>query len=146
MPVDIQFKLEDFQSTNALVASSPSANYNTFTAFGPTYNINASNITLTNLTGGVQTGTITQLQTAVVLFGFQVTSSAAVTISTLNINSNGTPGSYFGGTARLVSNTTNTYATGVKTTAGTVVFSGNYATVSLTAGNTVTAGAASIIF
>lgn len=140
LPVTPQFRFSSGQSNTAFTSASPAGTFNTGTAFGPTYNMNASNITVANLTGGVQSGTITAQQSAVVLFGFSVTSSAAVTISSMNINSTGTPGSYFGGAAILVANTTNTYATGTKTTAGTVVFSGNYATVNLTTANTITAG------
>jgi len=136
LPVSPQFS---FQSGITSLSSS-TTNYNTITAFGPTYNYAAANVTVTNLTGGVQTGSISVQQSGVVLFGFQVTSSAAVTLSTININSTSTPGLYFGGTAKLVSNTTNSYSSGTKTTAGTVVFNGTYATITLTAENTITAG------
>jgi hypothetical protein len=140
LPVSPQFRFSSGQSNTAFTSASPAGTFNTPTAFGPTYIMNASNITVANLTGGVQSGAITVQQSAVVLFGFSVTSSAAVTISSMNINSTSTPGNYFGGTAILVANTTNTYATGTKTTAGTVVFSGNYATVNLTTANSITAG------
>jgi hypothetical protein len=139
LPVSPQFRFSSGQSNTAFTSVTPAGTFNTPTAFGPTYSMNASTLVVTNLTGGVQSGTITAQQSAVVLFGFSVNSTAAITISNININSNGTPGNYFGGTAILVSNTTNTYATGTKTTAGTVVFSGNYATVSLTTANTIAA-------
>ncbi|TSD67862.1 hypothetical protein FFF34_010875 [Inquilinus sp. KBS0705] len=139
LPQDLQLSFQDAQSS-AAITTSTSATYNTFTAQGNTYNLNTSNVTISNLTGGISSGTVTLAQTDIVMFGFSVNSSAAITVSQFNINSTNTNVSTYFGNAKLYYNTTNTYATGTKTLAGTVSFSGGYANVTLTAQNTFTSG------
>lgn len=128
LPLNPQFYFLDGQSNPALKTSGGTT-YNDFTAQGPTYNLNSASLTVTNLTGGTTSGTLTAAQTGVVLFGFNVaTSSGTVTVSGFNINSTNSASTFFGN-GKLYRSTTNNYSTGTLTQVGTVTFSGNYAVV-----------------
>ncbi|MBE9664167.1 T9SS type A sorting domain-containing protein [Mucilaginibacter myungsuensis] len=139
---DVQFNFQSGQSTSSIITSGPT-NFNTATIFGSIYNINYSNITIvptTGLTGLKANGsTLTAKEADVVAFGFRMTSTTAITVSQFNINSNNNSiGTYFGN-GRVYYINSATYTTGTRGTAvGTVAFSGNYATVTMTAQNTFT--------
>ncbi len=136
---DIQFNFTDSQSTPALQQTSPNNNYNDFNVLGNTYNFNSSRLTVTSQQTGVSGSTITANQTGVALFGFGIQSTNAITISKININSNNANAEEYFGNGKLYYSTNNSYTAGAETLAGTVVFNGSYANVTLTAQNTFTA-------
>ncbi len=136
---DIQFNFTDGQSTPALQRTSPNRDYNDFTVLGNTYKFNASRLTVTSQQTGVSGSTITPNQTDVALFGFGIQSTNAITISQININSNNANADQYFGNGKLYYSTNNSYTAGAETLAGTVVFNGSYANVTLTAQNTFTA-------
>jgi len=128
LPVNVQFSFVDGQSSAALTRATPSvASYNDFTAYGNTYNINSTTLTVTLLTGGTTSGTLTANQTGVVCFGFSLASSSNITVSGFNINSTNTAATYFGN-GKLYRNATTTYPSS-PVQIGTVTFSGNFAVV-----------------
>jgi hypothetical protein len=135
----IQFNFTDGQSTPALQQTTPNIDYNDFNVLGNTYNFNSSRLTVTSQQTGVSTTTITANQTDVALFGFGIQSTNAITISEININSNNVNADEYFGNGKLYYSVDNSYTAGAETLAGTVVFNGSYANVTLTAQNTFTA-------
>jgi len=127
VPETIQFNFTSGQSSPALTQSGGTT-FNTINVLGDTYNVNSSVVTVTALTSGLSSGTITAGQTGVVLFGFSVASSKNITISGFNINSTYAADTYFGN-AKLYRASTNNYTTATKTLIGTVTLNGNYAQV-----------------
>jgi hypothetical protein len=123
LPVFPQFSFAYGQSQNAFSVSSN--NYNNFTVNGPTYNINYAGVTVTKLTGGLTSGTITAAQTDIAAFGFDVTANGSVSISEVNINSNGA-GTYFNNPQLYWTNST-TYSAATRHLVATGTFVGNYA-------------------
>lgn len=136
---DLQFNFTDGQSTPALQQTTPNRDYNDFNVIGNTYSLNSSRLTVTSQQTGVSAATITANQTDVVLFGFGIQSTNAITISEININSNNANADDYFGNGKLYYSTNNSYTAGAETLAGTVVFNGSYANVTLTAQNTFTA-------
>ncbi|MEO8949955.1 MAG: hypothetical protein ABI308_16190, partial [Mucilaginibacter sp.] len=127
VPATLQFNFTSGQSSPA-VTQSGGTTYNAINVLGDTYNLNSSNLTVTALTGGLSSGTLTAGQTGVVLFGFSIASSKNTTISGFNINSTNAADTYFGN-AKLYRSTKNSYTTGKLTLIGTVTLNGNYAQV-----------------
>lgn len=149
----IQFSLAAGQSGisspgNAEVVSSlPLGTFNTATAYGNTYNINYTNLTVTSLTGGTTSGTITALQNAVVLFGFSLTSPTTIAVSNFNINSTVSGGTlaaqdYFDTGILYRCNNANFSSATSKIPVGTVTFNGSYANVVFNTPETVTSSSA----
>ncbi|QKJ30951.1 T9SS type A sorting domain-containing protein [Mucilaginibacter mali] len=126
LPVNVQFNM--LNNVTSIKSSSPSvANYDDFTVYGNTYNINYTNISVSSQQNGITNATLTAHQTDIVLFGFGVTSSGAVTLSGFNINSSGPASTYFSN-AKLYRNGSGTYPNS-PVQVGTVSFSGNFAVV-----------------
>lgn len=149
----IQFSLAAGQSgisspTNPeVVSSSPSGTFNTATAYGNTYNINYTNLTVTSLTGGTTSGTITALQNAVVLFGFSVTSPTTISVSNFNINSTVSGGTlaaqdYFDTGVLYRCDNANYNSATNKVAVGKVTFNGSYANVVFNTPETITSSSA----
>ncbi|RZA02827.1 MAG: hypothetical protein EOP47_05350 [Sphingobacteriaceae bacterium] len=137
---DIQFYFESGQNPAAFVRNSGNPKPgNTWNTSGPTYNLNASRLTVTSQQTGVSAATITAKQTDVALFGFGIQSTNAITISQININSNNANADEYFGNGKLYYSVNNSYTPGAETLAGTVAFNGRYANVTLTAQNTFTA-------
>lgn len=145
-PATVQFQITDGQSgltspTNpSIISSSPgTTNFNTATAYGNSYSVNYANLTVTSLTGGTTSGTLTALQSGVVLFGFSVaTSSGSISVSQFNINSSNTAQTYFDSGVLYRCNNTNYASATTKVAVGTVTFSGTYANVVFTSPESIT--------
>lgn len=130
IPANVQFNITYQQSSAALtdyVPANPNSPYNHFTAYGNTYNLNYTSITVASLPGGISSTTLTAHQTDIVLFGFSVTSSGAVTLSGFNINSTGGASTYFSN-AKLYRNGSGTYPSS-PVQVGTALMSGNFAVI-----------------
>lgn len=139
IPADAQFNFSYGQSSAPI--STATTTYNDFSVSGNTYNINTATVTITSQTGGTSGTTITANQTGIVLFGFGISASSSITVSGFNINSSSSSLSNYFGSGTLILSSTATYGGGTLTTVGSVVFSGSYANVTLTANQTITVAA-----
>jgi hypothetical protein len=97
VPASVQFNFQSGQSAAAVTASNPNTTYNTFTAFGGTYNVNTASLAISSRQTGLTSTTVYPGQTGVGVFGFSISaSSGTCTLSQININSdNASLSSYY---------------------------------------------------
>lgn len=132
VPSTIQLSF-DTGTGNSIVQTSPTNKSYTVASntTGTNFTLAATSVVVTNLTGGITSGTLTSGQTGIVLFGFSMAVQGKNTISQININSsnNNLPGYFTNG--KLYRSTTNSTFDPANpgTQVGTVTFNGNYANV-----------------
>jgi hypothetical protein len=112
----VAFNFTSGQSSSAVIQTTPSSSYNTFTITGNTYtlpgpyfSVTGANSTTTN---GITSGSLVYGQTNIVLYGFAITAvGGSFTLNTFNNKTSGQENSYFSN-ARLYRSTTSAYPGG----------------------------------